>query len=110
MLLGLSAANTVVDAKQSGGKVILNLLNTRLPESLSRTLDVSDFATPVQKVETISRGESVNITVTPNDDNYEYSSYQTDNLLTVEFRPLTPAEKEELKKEKFPLYWRQIVA
>ena len=102
ILLGLSAANTVVDAKQSGGKVILNLLNTRLPESLSKTLDVSDFATPVQKIETRSRGESVNITVTPNDDNYEYSSYQTDNLLTVEFRPLTPAEKEELKKEKFP--------
>lgn len=102
LLLGLSAANTVVDAKQSEGKVILNFLNTRLPESLVKSFDVSDFATPVQKIEANPRGESVNITVTPNNDNYEYSSYQTDNLLTVEFRPLTPAEKEAQQKEKFP--------
>ena len=102
LLVGLSAVNTVIDAKQSGGKVILNFLNTRLPESLTKTIDVSDFATPVQKIEANSRGESVNLTITPNNDNFEYSSYQTDNLLTVEFRPLTPAEKEELKKEKFP--------
>lgn len=102
ILLGLSAANTVVDAKQSGGKVVLNFLHTRLPESLAKSFDVSDFATPVQKIEATPRGDSVNVTVTPNNDNYEYSSYQTDNLLTVEFRPLTPAEKEALQKEKFP--------
>lgn len=102
ILLGLSTANTVVDAKQIGGKVVLNFLNTRLPESLAKSFDVSDFATPVQKVEASPRGEGVNITVTPNNDNYEYSSYQADNLMTVEFRPLTPAEKEALQKEKFP--------
>lgn len=102
LLLGLSGANTVVDAKQTGGKVVLNFLNTRLPESLTKNFDVSDFATPVQKIEASPRGESVNITVTPNNDNYDYSSYQTDNLLTVEFRPLTAAEKEAQQKEKFP--------
>jgi len=102
ILVGLSAANTVVDAKQSGGKVFLRILNSHLPESLAKNFDVSDFATPVQKIDVGSQGENVNITVTPNNDNYEFSSYQADNLLTVEFRPLTSAEKEELKKEKFP--------
>lgn len=102
LLVGLSAANTVVDAKQKGGKVVLNFLNTRLPESLNKSVDVSDFATPVQKFESNPHGENVNISVTPGTENYEFSSYQTDNLLTVEFRPLTPAEKEAIKKEKFP--------
>lgn len=102
LLLGLSAANTVVDAKQSGGKVLLSFLNTRLPDSLVKSFDVSDFATPVQKIEAVPRGDSVNLTITPNNGNYEYSSYQSDNLLTVEFRPLTPAEKEAQQKEKFP--------
>ncbi|MDT4289870.1 type IV pilus secretin PilQ [Methylomonas sp. MO1] len=102
LLLGLSAANTVVDAKQNGGKVVLSFLNTRLPESLVKSFDVSDFATPVQKIEASPRGDSVNIVITPNNGNYDYSSYQSDNLLTVEFRPLTPAEKEAQQKEKFP--------
>ncbi|WP_445372256.1 type IV pilus secretin PilQ [Methylomonas sp. HW2-6] len=102
LLLGLSAANTVVDTKQSGGKVVLNFLNTRLPESLVKSFDVSDFATPVQRIEAVPKGDSVNVTITPNNGNYEYSSYQADNLLTVEFRPLTPAEKEAQQKEKFP--------
>ncbi len=102
LLLGLSAANTVVDTKQSGGKVVLNFLNTRLPDSLVKSFDVSDFATPVQKIEAVPKGDSVNVTITPNNGNYEYSSYQADNLLTVEFRPLTPAEKEAQQKEKFP--------
>lgn len=102
LLVGLSAANTVVDAKQSGGKAFVRILNSHLPESLAKNLDVSDFATPVQKINVSSQGENVNITVTPNNDNYEFSTYQSDNLLTVEFRPLTSAEKEELKKEKFP--------
>jgi type IV pilus assembly protein PilQ len=102
LLLGLSAANTVVDAKQNAGKVVLSFLNTRLPESLVKSFDVSDFATPVQKIEASPRGDSVNIVITPNNGNYDYSSYQSENLLTVEFRPLTPAEKEAQQKEKFP--------
>lgn len=102
LLVGLSMANTVVDAKQVGGKVLVNFLNTHLPESLTKSVDVSDFASPVQKFDVSSRGENATISVTPNNDNYEYSSYQSDNLLTLEFRPLTPAEKEEQKKEKFP--------
>ncbi|MGD0958819.1 MAG: type IV pilus secretin PilQ [Methylomonas sp.] len=102
VLITLSAANTVIDAKQKAGKVVLNFLNTRIPESLTKVYDVSDFATPVQKFETRPHGENVSLTIIPNNDSYEYSTYQTDNLLTVEFRPLSPAEKEALKKEKFP--------
>ncbi len=102
LLLGLSTPNTVVDAKQSGGKVVLNFLNTKIPDSLIKSFDVADFATPVQKIEASPRGDGVNITIIPNNPNFDYSSYQADNLLTVEFRPLTPAEKEAQMKEKMP--------
>lgn len=102
LLLGLSTPNTVVDAKQTGGKISLNFLNTTLPESLIKSFDVADFATPVQKFEVSPKGDGVNIVVTPNNPNYEYSSYQADNLLTVEFRPLTPEEKEARLKAKAP--------
>ncbi len=102
LLLGLSTPNTVVDAKQKAGKVVLNFLNTSIPEALVKSFDVSDFATPVQKIEAMPKGDSVSITISPNNPNYDYSSYQSDNVLTVEFRPLTPAEKEAQLKEKQP--------
>lgn len=101
ILVGLSAENTVINAKQNGGKVIVNFLNTQLPQSLIKTMDVSDFATPVQKFDVIPHGENSNIIITPNNSNFEFSTYQTNNLLTIEFRPLTPLQKEELRKETF---------
>jgi len=102
LLLGLSTPNTVVDSKQVGGKVVLNFLNTKIPESMVKSFDVMDFATPVQKIEAFPKGESVNIAITTNSPNYEYSSYQADNILTVEFRPLSAAEKEAKLREKTP--------
>ena len=102
LLLGLTTPNTVVDAKQTGGKVVLNFLNTTIPDSLVKSFDVADFATPVQKINAEPNGESVSVTITPSNANYDYSSYQADNLLTVEFRPLTPAEKDALLREKQP--------
>ncbi|OAI20105.1 pilus assembly protein PilQ [Methylomonas lenta] len=102
LMLGLTTPNTVVDSKQVGGKVILNFLNTTIPDSLIKSFDVADFATPVQKIEAEPLGENVRIAITPSNPNYEYSSYQEDNLLTVEFRPLTPAEKEAQLRERQP--------
>lgn len=102
ILLEFSNPNTLVDAKQVAGKVVLSFLKTTLPENLHKSLDVSDFATPVQKIESTTKGDGVVINVVPNSPNFEYSSFQTDNLLTVEFRPLTAAEKEAKLKEKQP--------
>lgn len=102
LLLGLSSPNTVVDSKQTAGKIVLSFLNTKIPESMIKSFDVSDFATPVQKIDAAPKGDGVTITITPNNPNYDYSSYQADNVLTVEFRPLTPAEKEAQLKQKMP--------
>jgi len=102
LLLQLSSPNTVVDVQERGGKVVLNFLNTKLPADLIKSFDVSDFATPVQKIDAQKRGAGVSIAVSTVDGNYDYSSYQSDGLLTVDFIPLTNAEKEALLKEKFP--------
>ncbi len=108
LLLELSSPNTVVDVKEKGGKVVLNFLNTKLPSKLSKTFDVSDFATPVRKVLAKARGTGVNIVVTPVDGNYDYSSYQSEGLLTVDFAPLTASEKEAKLKEKFPYTGKKL--
>jgi len=108
LLLELSVPNTVVDVKETGGKVVLNFLNTKLLNNLEKSFDVSDFATPVRKIDAKSRGAGVNIVVTPVDGNYDYSSYQSDGLLVVDFTPLTAIEKEELLKKKFPYVGQKL--
>ncbi len=102
LLISLTSPNTVVDTKEKGGKVHLTFINTKIPQSLAKRLDVSDFATPVNLIDSSRQGSKTKITVSMRNGNYGYSSFQSDGLLTVEFRPLTPSEKEELKRKKFP--------
>ena len=85
LLLQLSAKNTVVDVQDRAGKIVLNFLNTSIPAKLVKMFDVSDFATPVQRIETRVKGSGVSITISTIDGNYDYSSYQSDGLLTVDF-------------------------
>lgn len=101
LLITLSDPKSAVDINEEGQKVVVRFADAELPPQLSRRLDVIDFATPVQYIEAASDGGYARLAVTPISDEYDYSSYQTGNLLTVEFRPLTKAEKEEIKKKDF---------
>jgi len=44
---------------------VVDFLNTALPASLQRRLDVTDFATPIQMVETFVQGSNTRLKVTP---------------------------------------------
>ena len=108
ILVKLSTPNTVVDVKESGGKVVLNFINTKLSKGLAKRYDVSDFATPVQTIDAQRDGETTSLTVTPNNGNYDYSSYQSDGMLIIDFSPMTQAEKEALLKSKFPYSGKKL--
>ncbi|HEY8034685.1 MAG TPA: type IV pilus secretin PilQ [Methylobacter sp.] len=100
ILVSLANPNTIVNSKKEGGKVVISFLNTRLPESLAKRLDVSEFATPVKFIDTVSSGQQTTITVAMQNELYDYSVFQADGLLTVEFRPLSNEEKEALDKSR----------
>ncbi len=102
LIVALTNPNTVVDVKEQAGKVVLKFLNTKLPEVFRKRFDVSDFATPVQKIDALKKFADTEITITTANANYDYSSYQEDGLLTVSFRPMSASEKEAKVKEKFP--------
>ncbi|CAA9890894.1 Pilus assembly protein PilQ [Candidatus Methylobacter favarea] len=100
LLVSLANPNTVVNTKEEGGKVILSFLNTRLPEKLAKRLDVSEFGTPVKFIEAVASRLETTVTIVPQNSLYDYSLFQSDGLLTVEFRPLTSAEKEVLDSNR----------
>lgn len=101
LLVTLNDPKTVTDIHEEGRNVIVNFPNTALPSTLARRLDVQDFATPVRTIDSIAEGNQAKMIITPVTQDYDYSSYQSENLLTVEFRPLTKTEKEEIKKKSF---------
>jgi len=100
ILVSLANPNTIVNSKEQGGKVIISFLNTRLPESLAKRLDVSEFATPVKFIDTVSSDRQTTITVAMQNELYDYSVFQADGLLTVEFRPLSNEEKDALDRSR----------
>ncbi|EIC23348.1 type IV pilus secretin PilQ [Thiorhodovibrio frisius] len=99
VLISLPSASTPVNVREQGDSVVVDIGNTQLPQRLFRRLDVVDFATPVVAVESRAEGEDIQVKIDTTED-YDYLAYQSDNLFTVEFRALTPAEKEQLERDK----------
>lgn len=96
----LSSPSMIVDTHEEGGKLVVQLLGAELPKKLQRRLDVTDFATPVRVVDSFSRGSDTRIVIeaTPP---FDHLAYQTDSLYTIDVKPISKAEKELAKREKF---------
>jgi len=61
VVVELNDSTAVVDMREEGGRIVLDILNTSLPEELMRKFDVSDFATPVKEFEVSAQGDSVHV-------------------------------------------------
>jgi type IV pilus assembly protein PilQ len=99
IIVTLSDPSLVVDTHQEGDKIVVDFLNASVPEELVRRLDVVDFATPVQMIDTFAEGTAVRMMVSATG-LYDHLAYQSDDLFTLEIKPLTKEEEETLKKEK----------
>jgi type IV pilus assembly protein PilQ len=87
VVIDLSDPNTNVDIRQQGGTVIVDFLNTTLPDNLKRRLDVSDFATPVTNVTASQQGANARLVVEPRG-LWEHNAYQSDTRFVLEVRPV----------------------
>lgn len=100
VIVSLSDPSIVVDTQEEGGRIIVEFLNTEVPEQLQRRLEVIDFATPVQTIETVQRGNNVRMTILPKG-LYEHLAYQSDDLFALDVKPVSEAEEEQVRKDKF---------
>ena len=102
VMIRLSDPNVPVDISQDGGRIRVEFSGVQLSEDMRRRLDVRDFATPVRFIDsTIEEGHAV-FFIEPSNDLYDYLAYQTNNLLTVNVKPLTQDEEDRIKEERFP--------
>ena len=100
IILTFSKQPTSVNLKQESDKLILEINGMKLPEELERRLDVKDFATPVDFIDTFRSGKKVKMVVDTNGE-FEHMGYQTGLAYTIEVKGLTIEEKQALKKKKF---------
>jgi len=114
VVIDLSDPTIAPDIQEHDGKIILSFARTQLPEKLRVRLDVKDFATPVQFVNAGVTGDRTVISVEPNG-TFDYSTFQTDNKLTVSVRPMSiddlqkrNADRQAYVGEKLSLNFQDI--
>lgn len=100
VVIDLSDPGISPDIQEHDGKIILNFAKTQLPERLRVRLDVKDFATPVQFVNASASSDKASISIEPSG-TYDYSTYQTNNRLTVSIRPMTVDDLQKRNAERF---------
>ena len=95
IIIGLSDPTVGIDIREQAGEIIMDFLNTSVAADLQRRLDVVDFATPVQTIDTFVQGKNTRMVITPKG-KYEHVAYQAGNVFTVSIKPII--EKPDEKK------------
>lgn len=94
VVITLSDPAVGVDIREQAGEIVLDFLNTGVSAELQRRLDVVDFATPVQTIDTFSQGRNTRMVIIPKG-RYEHVAYQAGNVLTVSVKPIIEAPDEK---------------
>lgn len=102
IVVTMSDPTAAVDVRKEGGKLIVDFTDTKLPASLTQRLDVVDFATSVQNIETFTQGRNVRMVISANGP-YDHLAYQSDTRFTVEVKGLTKEEQEASERAQ-PTY------
>lgn len=99
VIVNLDDPNVSVDLRQEGTTVIADFMGADIAPEFIRRLDVIDFGTPAQIIETTARGNTVRLLIRAND-RFEYLAYQANNQYTIELKPLTQQEISKREREQ----------
>jgi type IV pilus assembly protein PilQ len=113
IVVTLSEPTIGIDIREQSGEIIVDFMNSSLPPEFQRRLDVIDFATPVQTVDTYGQGRNVRMVILPKG-KYEQVAYQAGNVFTVSVKPVVEKTGDKktdefgYKGEKLSLNFQNI--
>lgn len=87
IIVDLSDSGAGIDVKQQGGRLNVDFIKTDISANLLRKLDVVDFGTPVQFVETTSQNGVVKLTLSATAP-WEHNAYQSENQFIIEVKKI----------------------
>ncbi len=74
------------DLRSQGSNVVIDVGNARLPDAMQKPINVTDFATPVQRIDAKPYGGGTQLVLSTNTA-FESLAYQTGNEYVVEISP-----------------------
>lgn len=101
VMFNLSRPGIPMDVKDESGRIVINFPGTKVGDDLLKRLDVTDFGTPVQFIDTRSSNGGTRVVIQPAGNDFEQLAYQSDNLFTLELKPMPKEEIEAARKKKF---------
>lgn len=104
VLIDFTGPGANVDMHTEGDKVLVNLSGVQVPAQFAKRLDVLDFATPVQTIDTKPQASGGQMVINTKGQ-VETSSYQTANQYVIEIAPKKKDESaDKLAKDREPVY------
>lgn len=100
ILVDLPTNAAGIDIRQQGRNLVVDFAKLGLPKDLEKRLDVSDFGTPVQKIDAFVQNGNSRMVIEPKG-TWEYSAYQTDNQFVVEIKQLIEDPTKLTQGSKF---------
>jgi type IV pilus assembly protein PilQ len=114
IMVDLSDATAGIDIRQQGKTIVVDFINTSVPASLERRLNVINFNTPVLYIDTMEQGNNTRMVIEPQG-NWEQSAYQADKRFIIDVRPvvedpnkLVQGSKPGYSGEKLSLNFQNI--
>ena len=92
LILRFSGDGAAPDLRKQGSSVVVDVGNATLPASLGKTLDVTDFATPVRRVSPRTAGTGTQL-VLDTAGAFDSMAYQTGREYIVEIVPKAPGNR-----------------
>ena len=87
IIVDLSDASAGINIKQKGKTIVVDFINTNVPDNLQRRLNVTNFNTPVIFVDTMKQGKNGRMVIEPQG-SWEQSAYQADKKFIIDVRPI----------------------
>ncbi len=107
LMIHMNDESAPVDVHQERDTIVVDLSGVVLPESLRRRLDVVDFGTPVQIIDSVQSGNNAQLTLTTSG-KFEHLAYQSEDMLVIEVKPLTDDLKAEERQDEFGYQGEQL--
>ncbi|MCY7354318.1 MAG: type IV pilus secretin PilQ family protein [Lysobacter sp.] len=86
LIVRFSGDGAMPDLRNEGSNVVVDVGNAQLPASLQKPLNVTDFATPVQRIDATGNGSGTRLVLSTNGA-FETLAYQTGRDYIVEIVP-----------------------
>lgn len=101
--ISFSNSGAEVNMQQQGDRVTLQLSNVSIPAKYVKTLDVTDFATPVQSIATHADANGGKMVLSVRG-NVDTSAYQTSNKYVVDVSPKHADKSKQPLPGQKPVY------